>query len=79
VSNIAGLVAGNNYQIRVRLSTLLTAGTSVTPQVTVQDHYSIAADPSIVNQVNNQVLSPARTNYYSIPNEFKMNNPRIAF
>lgn len=29
--------------------------------------------------INNQVLNPAQTNYYTVPNELKINNPRIAF
>jgi hypothetical protein len=79
VSNIQGLIAGNLYRVRVRLSTLLTTTSSVSPKVTIQDHYSVAADPSIVNQVNTITLNPAQTNYYTAPNEFKINNPRVGF
>lgn len=79
ISNIRGLVANNLYRVRVRLSTLLTTTSSISPKVTIQDHYSVAADPSIVNQVNTINLSPGQTNYYNLPNEFKMNNPRVGF
>lgn len=74
-----GLLSTNNYRLRVRLRTLLTTTSSVSPQLTIQDHYTVFADPSIVNQVNNIPLNPAQTNYYNLPNEFKMNNPRVAF
>jgi hypothetical protein len=79
ISNIVGMVSGSNYTIRVRLSTLLNSSGTVTPTVTIQIHYAVAADPSIVNQINSLSLNAATTNYYSIPNEFKINNPRIAF
>lgn len=79
VSNIRGLSSGSNYRLRVRLSTLLSTSSSVNPQVTIQDHYTVFADPSIVNRVNTISLSPAQTNYYNLPNEFKMNNPRVGF
>lgn len=79
ISNINALAGSTSYRIRVRLSTLLSTSSSVNPTVTVQDHYTVNADPSIVNQINNIALSPGQTNYYSIPNEFKMNNPRVAF
>jgi hypothetical protein len=62
LSNIVGLVGGNGYTLRVRLATQLTTGTSVNPQVTIQDHYSVTADPSIVNQVNTISLSPGENN-----------------
>lgn len=62
LSNIVGLTAGSGYTLRVRLATQLATGTSVNPQVTIQDHYSVTADPSIVNQVNTISLSPGRTN-----------------
>lgn len=79
ISNIKGLAAGSFYRIRVRLATLLSTTSSVNPTVTIQNHYSIAADPSIVNSITSYVLNPSYTNYYTIPNEFKIANPRIGF
>lgn len=79
VSNIMGLLKTNNYRLRVRLRTLISTTSSVTPQVTIQDHYTVFADPSIVNQVNTISLNPGKTNFYTLPNEFKMNNPRVVF
>jgi hypothetical protein len=57
VSNIGALAAGGYYKIKIRISTLLTTGTTVRPTVTIQTHYSTAADPSIVDQINSMLLS----------------------
>ena len=48
------------------------------PTVTIQTHYTITADPSIVDLRTNYNDNATRTNYYSIPNEFTINNLRIA-
>lgn len=45
----------------------------------MQTHYSINADPSIVNKIDNVGLSPGETNYYNLVNTFKLDNPQIAF
>lgn len=45
----------------------------------MQTHYSISADPSIVNKVDNVPLSPAQTNQFNLVNTFKLDNPQIAF
>ena len=46
--------------------------------MTIQTHYSTAADPSIVDLVSNYNHNTVITNYHTLPNEFKINNPRIS-
>lgn len=79
ISNIVGISTSSNYTFRVRLSTLLTTGSTCQPTVTIQVHYSVGADPSIVTQINSLSLNTNQNNYYSIPNTFKINNPKISF
>jgi hypothetical protein len=45
----------------------------------MQTHYSINANPSIVNKVDNVPLSPGQTNNYNLVNTFKLDNPQISF
>lgn len=57
IYNILGLSAGSYYNIKVRIFSQLTTGANVQPTVTIQTHYSILADPSIVDQINNKALN----------------------
>ena len=47
--------------------------------MTIQTHYSVFADPSIVNLYSSLNLNTNPLNYYTSPNEFKINNPRIDY
>lgn len=77
IYNIRGLTAGSYYRIVVRLSSSLSSGSNFRPTVTIQTHYSINADPSIVDTINNLNLNTNLTNNDNLPNEFKINNPRV--
>ena len=74
-----GLSLATNYSIKVRIYSDLSSGSNFRPSVTIQTHYSINADPSIVNQINTLLLNVNPTNYYNLPNEFKINNPRTSY
>lgn len=78
IYNIRGLTAGNLVRIKLRIYSDLTSGSTFRPQITVQTHYSIAADPSIVDQYNTYSLNSNMNNYYTVPNEFQIKNPRIS-
>ena len=77
VYNIKGLTAGSLVRIGLRIFSDLTSGSSFRPQVTIQTHYSVNADPSIVDLLNNHNLNNNEVNYYLAPNQFNINNPRI--
>lgn len=77
IYNIKGLTAGNLVRIKIRLFSTLSSSTTFRPQITVHTHYSLAADPSIVDSITNYNLDSAVTNYYTKPNEFKIDNPRV--
>ncbi len=62
IYNIRGLTAGSLYRIRVRLSSSLSAGTTFRPTLTIQTHYSVSADPSIVDTINNFLLNVNENN-----------------
>jgi hypothetical protein len=79
VYNLAALTTSNQYMIRVRILSSLTSGANFQPSVVIQTHYTINADPSIVDQSNSFSLSALFVNYYTSPNQFQINNPRIAF
>jgi hypothetical protein len=72
------LTAGTVYVIKVRLVTNVDSAGTVTPQVTIQIHSSLNADPSIINQ-RNSYSAASVTNYYTPFNEFKAENPKITF
>jgi hypothetical protein len=68
IYNINGLTAGNLISIKLRIYSDLTSGSTFRPQITIQTHYSVTADPSIVDQVNNYNLNSNINNYYNLPN-----------
>ena len=53
LTNVGALNAGQDYLVKIRMSTALSTGTSISPVATFQLHYSTSADPSIANEKNN--------------------------
>lgn len=79
IYNIQGLNAGSRYTFTVRLKSDLTTGASITPTVTIRTYYSLNVDYSVIDQKLNHGLNQTETNYYTIPNEFTIENPKITY
>lgn len=67
IYNIDGLNAGSRYYIKVRLTSDLSTGGSITPTVTIQTYYTIDVDYSIIDEVTTRGINQTYTNYYTIP------------
>ena len=63
--------------MEVRLRPALTSSSSLRPQISVQTYYTVDVDYSVVNERNNHNLNQSYTNYYTIPNEFTIENPKV--
>ena len=74
---INGLTAGNVATFRLRIYSDLASGANFQPTITVQTHYSVNADPSIVDLLSNHPMSTNPTNYYEPFNSLNINNPRV--
>ena len=61
------MTGGAIYRLKVRLYTTQASAGTVRPTVTVQIHYSMDADPSIVSTVS-QSLNQTETNHYNTMN-----------
>jgi hypothetical protein len=82
VYNIIGLTAGTYYDIKVRILASLSATSPFRPTVTIQTNYNpyvSSSFSSIVDQYNSFSLNVNPNLYYTTPNQFQINNPRIAF
>lgn len=79
IYNIAGLAAGTNYIVEVRLATSLSSGSTISPTVTVQTYYSLSVDTSIVDSITMTHTNAGMSNQFTSESNFQIKSPRTVW
>ena len=77
VYNLNPLNAGTYYTITVRMYSTLTSSGTMRPTMRIETYYSLGVDYSIVDLRSSELMSTSETNYYTIPEKFEIENPKV--